>query len=824
MPVTIRTAAIEYKSPTTGEYVGVDAIETGNGSGDLSSIAPNYEDLTFPVAKGQYCYHNNNLYISKQNISSEVWTPSHWEITTVGEMLSKLDNDLKNEIDEKAPAIIAESEEKNKFTAQEIASYGNAFSIIGNTSGYTKIFTAKGLPIYPDSDALTSDEVVTKGVGNTLYINGAYSSAKYKYFSVNGTNYAEVPVTIAQDNQIALAVTVKGEITYTGSGSAGSPFVVSVYMQSEEEQKTELRTSIGMDVVSGKYMLTAPYDTVSLRVVVLIRKDYTYSNVEFSFEIFDSSTEVTEKTVSGSTEVIDKEDVGSGGFTIFPVKGKANYIADTKEYVDNHIPSDVVTVPELEIYEPTLANLKYITPEMFGAKGDGVTDDAAAIQACLDEYASLNSSGPAIRGLGSYKITQPIVINTSTSNIYFRTIIYTGNDCAVIMTGEYNNVRFDRIYAYNSTGAGFRLKTTSTKDASYNQINLGVVYAYANGIEIINDYGASDLGFKQIYYNRFYVQYLHSRYGNCFYLSGETSNSQIGENSFWGKRLGNSNGYAIYVESSKAFTSCRFYEFCIESASKNGVFGGVTLINCRTTEMMDQYDGTGTTGIIYKTTSGLGFRSSGTNIWYNNVDVSEAKTFDDYYEDLKSRVLAGNDSSLTFARVFKDVASGSKEIGRASSLGNYYSGQPYPSEYSVPGSVIVYYNHKGFVPDIPVYKKIDAATFATLFDGGIVPTYFDIDIDTTITLDDSYCCIGVHEIIVKQYANKKAQIYDRHGNLIFDGANNTEGTYKLHCIMTPMDIVVEREGRSPATYPARTYKGMFYDTNEMWYAEKMTIV
>lgn len=40
---------------------------------------PDYEDLTFPVAKDAKCMHEGTYYTAKQDIqSAEDWTPGHW--------------------------------------------------------------------------------------------------------------------------------------------------------------------------------------------------------------------------------------------------------------------------------------------------------------------------------------------------------------------------------------------------------------------------------------------------------------------------------------------------------------------------------------------------------------------------------------------------------------------------------------------------------------------------------------------------------------------------------------------------------------------------
>lgn len=89
MPVTIKTGLMKYKSPTTGEYVPINAV----GDESFATIAPAYEDLSFPIKKGTYCYSDGELYISKQRIAnSEPWTPAHWDkVTVASELEGKID-------------------------------------------------------------------------------------------------------------------------------------------------------------------------------------------------------------------------------------------------------------------------------------------------------------------------------------------------------------------------------------------------------------------------------------------------------------------------------------------------------------------------------------------------------------------------------------------------------------------------------------------------------------------------------------------------------------------------------------------------------------
>lgn len=60
-----------------------------------TNVAPNYEDLTFPVSAGQLCWHSGALHAAKVRIaSSEAWTASHWEETTAGDESAKLADEI----------------------------------------------------------------------------------------------------------------------------------------------------------------------------------------------------------------------------------------------------------------------------------------------------------------------------------------------------------------------------------------------------------------------------------------------------------------------------------------------------------------------------------------------------------------------------------------------------------------------------------------------------------------------------------------------------------------------------------------------------------
>ena len=71
------TAPSAISVPTYAEFTGV--------------IAPDYDDLVFPVSNGDHCIRNGVYYTAKQNINeSEEWNSEHWDAGTVSFAIDEL--------------------------------------------------------------------------------------------------------------------------------------------------------------------------------------------------------------------------------------------------------------------------------------------------------------------------------------------------------------------------------------------------------------------------------------------------------------------------------------------------------------------------------------------------------------------------------------------------------------------------------------------------------------------------------------------------------------------------------------------------------------
>ena len=122
------------------------------------------------------------------------------------------------------------------------------------------------------------------------------------------------------------------------------------------------------------------------------------------------------------------------------------------------------SLTELKIQSDFLKKIKndYITPEMFGAKGDGTTDDTIAIQKSVD-YAVKNKIKLCMSK--KYKTTETITLRGVSYIIDAKSssIIYSGTGCAIKITKSSDClIDFGRIDALN--GDCVEMYSTSTSD------------------------------------------------------------------------------------------------------------------------------------------------------------------------------------------------------------------------------------------------------------------------------------------------------------------------------------------------------------------------
>ena len=132
----------------------------------------------------------------------------------------------------------------------------------------------------------------------------------------------------------------------------------------------------------------------------------------------------------------------------------------------------------------------------FGAVGDGVTDDSAAIQAAVNSFNGLGSSGEIFFPKGNYKINTKItvpVINNTISGIRFVGVgfgsqIQAGTETSSLFLVEGREVTFSALYFVNtSTLTNTAIAAGGTNTGSYPGLTVDncSFVSFSNGIGLI---------------------------------------------------------------------------------------------------------------------------------------------------------------------------------------------------------------------------------------------------------------------------------------------------------------------------------------------------
>ena len=166
----------------------------------------------------------------------------------------------------------------------------------------------------------------------------------------------------------------------------------------------------------------------------------------------------------------------------------------------NNLANGSITSDKLD---PTLSKeVKngYITPEMYGAVGDGVTDDTTAVQECLNHIGTYT-----VAMFGKYLISSPVIIHGHELKIIGNgIIIYNGEDYAIKMHGVFTST-FELCMISAPNGSGILFYCENAND--WNQyVNLYIDFIQAKN-ECIGMHKTSGAGWTneiRINNTRFY--------------------------------------------------------------------------------------------------------------------------------------------------------------------------------------------------------------------------------------------------------------------------------------------------------------------------------
>lgn len=456
-----------------------------------------------------------------------------------------------------------------------------------------------------------------------------------------------------------------------------------------------------------------------------------------------------------------------------------NSIVDTKTYVDNHVPEDIVTD----------ADLGYVTPEMFGAVGNNTGDDSSAINNCIT-YAINNNK--AVKGFGRYRTASPIEIDCDNANIYFNTINYIGDDYAVKLAGRFNRFIFGNITATASGGKGiyiFDSAKNSPKETNRNVIECERITS--DNHCIVLQAGTN----KYLLYTVMRIKTLISNNSDCIRTIGS-----INELTCYDTYFQCINGWCFNGASIKLI-NCT-----MESNCNGGVYATeAQIISCRAIELMDclmpgnpHYGQM--SGILFKNkpevkVSQNTYIQLNSPVYYESIDLSEVTPANDG----SSSGSINNHSTGVVANII-----------RYGDL-NYQYGH-----FNIGSKMYLHGKDKVCVPIFGSAKHITSQSYDMRDSASKHFPYltkFIIDSDNCeIWLAPSYCAEG-YDTFVVDMSTKMATVYDRRENMIFDPVGKENGIYSFVCYVDPM--ADDSHQMSPNNYPI--YSGY----NDVWEITKL---
>lgn len=138
----------------------------------------------------------------------------------------------------------------------------------------------------------------------------------------------------------------------------------------------------------------------------------------------------------------------------------------------------------MELIAPFLNT--FITPEMYGAKGDGVHDDTEALQQALNQ-------NKAILGINKYLTSSTLVINGNYKNVNITgEIIYSGDNFALNIGGYYNDININKITSDKGNGViicGGTIETLSNSNITINYMKCDKkCFSFDSGIDKTIEY------------------------------------------------------------------------------------------------------------------------------------------------------------------------------------------------------------------------------------------------------------------------------------------------------------------------------------------------
>lgn len=573
--------------------------------------------------------------------------------------------------------------------------------------------------------------------GRVMHIDGAASARAT--VAVNKDSSPRLPLSgaLQPGNTVILRTFLKGETVKNGI------YVTLLFYDGEGKQISFKNLFCGENGSDVSARVTVPANAASFGVWWNVQSPGGEThNADVCAVLYDAAA-----AIQAGTEDVPR-DAAAVSFFPMPVSG-FSYRVSVKDYIDRYGGGENAL---------TFDALGYLTPEMFGAKGDYSTDDTAALNACLQAAAKRNLP---VRGFKRYKTSEPATIAGRNMDVDINTIRYKGTDTAVTLEGWWNRVRIGRIY---SDGIGLTIQSANDSTV-YNQITLNdVISKDAHGIVVAN--GGNPIFQNQIQFARILGTGKTGTHGITYAGDG----GSCAECTFTGGQISGYD-YAVKLHSGNH----KFYNIHVESNMEGGfwMIGGGCLI-CGDRHAESSRDGKYcflkmTTDSTMHAVDVNGQYTSACRMPVNEIDLSEV-------------CLTEGSEPIDNGHYFT--------LNCPISPGIYYQSNEHKTHYLSDGAKL-WGGNIILNPTFQVYRKVTE----TVFDNRTndqklepLPTTFEIGAENCqIYLHASYCFMGYSVFEVIQTESYQADFYDWRGTKIFSGADHGAGRFRLQHLITAED-------------------------------------
>lgn len=573
--------------------------------------------------------------------------------------------------------------------------------------------------------------------GRVMHIDGAASARATFAVNKDGSPCLPLSGALQPGNTVILRTFLKGTTVKNGI------YVTLLFYDGAGKQISFKNLFCGENGSDVSARVTVPANAASFGIWWNVQSPGGEThNADVCAVLYDDAA-----AIQPGTEDVPR-DAAAVSFFPVPVSG-FSYRVPIKDYIDRYGGGENAL---------TFDALGYLTPEMFGAKGDYSTDDTAALNACLQAAAKRNLP---VRGFKRYKTSEPVSIAGRNMDVDINTIRYKGTDTAVTVEGWWNRVRIGRIY---SDGIGLTIQSANDSTV-YNQITLNdVISKEAHGIVVTN--GGNPIFQNQIQFARI----LGSKKAGTHGITYAGDGGSCAECTFTGGQISGYD-YAVKLHSGNH----KFYNIHVESNMEGGfwIIGGGCLI-CGDRHAESSRDGKYcflkmTTDNTMHAVDVNGQYTSACRMPVNEIDLSEV-------------CLTEGGEPIDNGHYFT--------LNCPISPGIYYQSNEHKTHYLSDGAKL-WGGNIILNPTFQVYRKVTEAVFDNRTNDQKLeplPTTFEIGVENCrIYLHASYCFMGYATFEVIQTESYQADFYDWRGTKIFSGADHGAGRFRLQHLITAED-------------------------------------